>query len=135
MVVARMRSGAAHTMKVMEKIVEGGGEGLILQQRGSLYHRGRTPSLLKIKVLSFLLSFLLFPSLFLFILDCASGPRRSRGGVRGPKRIDTEIVCPLPPSLHHTSLTSFLSPLPLSPLSLSLSLSPAGPQDPLWLYR
>jgi hypothetical protein len=34
----------------VQNIIEEGGEGLILQRQGSLYERGRSPSLLKVKV-------------------------------------------------------------------------------------
>lgn len=41
----------AHMKKVVTWIIEGGGEGVILQKRGSPYEQGRSSSLVKFKVL------------------------------------------------------------------------------------
>jgi len=35
---------------IVQQVIEGGGEGVILQQKASLYERGRSLSLIKMKV-------------------------------------------------------------------------------------
>lgn len=52
--------GSGHLKNVSKKVIKSGGEGIILRKFGSLYERGRSASLLKLKVF-----FLSSPSPFL----------------------------------------------------------------------
>lgn len=52
-------SSSKQVKKMMENILSEGGEGVVLRKSGSLYSQGRSPSLLKLKVLNnFLIVFL-----------------------------------------------------------------------------
>ena len=55
----------SHVVSIMQQVVVNGGEGMILRKCGSLYHPGRSPNLVKLKVIIFL-----FTLLFYFMLFC-----------------------------------------------------------------
>ena len=47
--------GSAHLNSVIGKIIDSGGEGMIMRRVSSRYERGRNPHLIKLKVFFFVL--------------------------------------------------------------------------------
>ena len=76
-IASRFLCSSAHILAdCLQTILDGGGEGVVLRKPHSLYHFGRSSSLLKLKVFKFSLKFsflyIFLLSLFLFFLFLTS---------------------------------------------------------------
>ena len=66
-IASRFLCSSAHILaECLQTILDGGGEGVVLRKPHSLYHFGRSSSLLKLKVFKFSLKFSF--SLYLFVI-------------------------------------------------------------------